>query len=238
VVLTQTEGSDPGRDAKGSGAGQRGKVLGKGLAGTAVATVLSVALLSWPVAALVLVVGIVATVLMTARAVAVPGDSGNRFQQLQQRLEGAEIPDTARREIQGALDRLAASQERQLAVKSSIDQTLRSLGAPGLDRSLVTAETGGDPEEIALRRQAVDAHADLAAQRDGLQRGLARTAAALDALELALAQAGTSSTPEVGSLESTSRQLLDQVDALRRATAELDALDDGRDPPPRSRERA
>ena len=241
VVLTRRqEGVVPAPD-KGAGSGRRARVLGFGAALTGTLALGAVLLGAWLAGAAVLVAGAIATVVMTARAVtSPPAASGpvSRVARLQQRLDAAEVPDAARQELRQAMRDLLAAREREVAAEASIDATLSGLDPAALRQALARAETGGDAEEIGLRRQAMAAYDELAARREGLRQGFARTEAALDALDVTLAQAATPAGPEAGAVEADTRRMLGQVEALRRATAELSALEDGPDPRGPGRERA
>jgi multidrug resistance efflux pump len=133
---------------------------------------------------------------------------------------------------------LLSAQKRQEEAAQSIESTLKSLSPGTLRTALAAAETGGDAVEIRFRQQAVETYEDLVERRERMGQGIARTEAALDALMLALAQATAPDPQAADSVEADSLRLAGQVEALRHATAELDALETEPSPPGRGRERA
>lgn len=242
VVLTRTADTGGTPDVKGAGGGRPGTVLGAGLTLTSILSVTLGLMFGWIAAVVALALGVVATVVATARATSpaqlTADPSGTRLQRLERRLAQADLPDAAVQELRGALGDLAAARERELAAEQSVASTLKTLDGPALERALAKAEDAGDPEATAFRQQAVDAWRELVGRQVALKRGYARTEAALDALDVTLAQATTVAAPDSSTLEADSQRLFSQVDALRRATDELDALENAQQPPSRSPERA
>ncbi|GEM_PF-7132281 len=226
VVLTRTAHDGPTPDAKAGGAERRGRILGLGLLGTSLVSLGATLAVGWLAGGAILGVGLVATFVATARAVeAPPAPTPDRFQALHARLIEADLPPAAESELRGALDELRAARDRDTKALEVLDRSLAELDGDGLARQLATAEERGDATEIALRRQALAAHQGLVDRHGQLRKGEARATAALDALELALAQAAGAAAGDSSTVEADSQRLQDQVTALRRATDELDALD-------------
>ncbi len=235
VVLTRSPEAAPRQDVKGAGAGRRGRVLATGVALTSAVGVTLGLSLSWVLGAAAVAVGVIATLVATARATATSPlnpSGGTRAQQLAHRLEKADLPEAAAQELRSALRDLVAARERDLAAQQSVTRTLSTLDGPALERALVEAQAAGDPEVTSFRQQAVDAWQELLNRQVALKRGFARTEAALDALDVALAQAATAAAPDNTTVVADSQRLLSQVEALRKVTDELDALDV---PPPQKR---
>ncbi len=241
VLLTRTGGSGEPEHGKGAEANRRRRVLGRGLLLTGLASMASWPLLGFRIGLVVFVVGIAATLARSFRAIAHPANTSGadiRVQRVQQRLDQADLPEAARLEIQEALADLAQARERELGAQREIERALATLNGPGLQTALAKAQAGGDPDEIALRRQALDSHEELVARCEERKHGYSRSEAALDALEAALAQASTPSPDADDLLEINSRKLLNQLDALKRAAGELNALEDEREQTSRRPERA
>ncbi len=240
-----TPGASPDRPSANRG-GRAGRTLGRGLLGSLGVAVLvagGVALVAPAVVAVALGgvafgVGVVVAALRTARRVDELPDSGGpaaRLAMLRERLQEADLAPTVQAELLGALEQLAGARRREVAAEQTLDTALARLDGPGLARALVEAETRGDPEEVELRRRAVEDHAALLARRRELSLGHTRAEAALDALEVALAQATTSAGEPGPSADESGRRLLTHVEALQAAAMELASLEDppDRDPPPR-----
>ena len=241
VVLTRSASSSDLAPGKGVGKGRRGRVLGTGIALTfAIGVTLGLGV-SWVLGAASATVGLLATLVATARATAAPAalqKRGTRVQQLARRLEDADLPEAAAQELRSALRDLATARERDLAAQESIARTLATLDGPALKKALAAAQAEGDPETTSLRQRAVDTWQELLDRQEALKRGFARTEAALDALDVALAQATAPATPDNTTVEADSQRLLSQVEALRSVTEELDALESAPHPHTRSPERA
>ncbi len=237
VVTTQRAQPVTPAPEKGAGAAERGQILGLGLTFTSLAAVVTLLLGTWPVAAAALLIGLVVTFVLVARAVEVPraaSAEGDRIARLTARLAAADLPEAADRELKTALASLAAARERETAARASVARSLASLDGPALEAALAEAQAGGDPAAIALRQEAVDTWRGLQTRLADLDRGHARSDAALDALDATLAQAESAVAPAASTLDADSQRLLGQVQALRHAAAELEDLETEADrrPPP------